>query len=156
MTLTAEDVLKNLQAQYNRGVARRARRARKKQEAQPIGKKKRKAAKRAERNQRKRQRRSARKKAKAYLVKGYAAYLASPMWKAKRREAIKHYGAACQGCGFNEKLNVHHKHYRTLGVEAMDDLEVLCEACHELRHEDKVFLSDPLSARFREFVSSMG
>lgn len=71
----------------------------------------------------------------------YAAYLKSPAWKAKRKEAIAFHGTTCQRChtplgqGMTTYyLRVHHKSYAHLGNEPMEDLEVLCLGCHEQHH----------------------
>lgn len=62
-------------------------------------------------------------------------YLQSPVWKAKRLEALQHHGATCRRCG-EPGNDVHHKTYaRTGGSELMDDLEVLCRECHEAHHQ---------------------
>jgi len=66
-------------------------------------------------------------------------YLASPVWKAKREEALAFYGCKCNRCGeFGN--DVHHKTYeRVGGMEKMEDLEILCRECHEAHHSvDKV------------------
>lgn len=61
-------------------------------------------------------------------------YLKSPVWQAKRVEALSHYGSICNRC--KEYGNdVHHKTYeRWGGNELMQDLEVLCRGCHEAHH----------------------
>lgn len=82
----------------------------------------------------------------------YREYMVSQRWKRKRRKAIKFYGSKCQQCGASGKLYVHHKNYKHLGNEQMEDLEVLCLFCHEDRHADKVLSSDPMSVEFREIV----
>lgn len=65
----------------------------------------------------------------------HRAYLASPVWKAKRGEALAFYGCKCNRCG-EWGNDVHHKTYeRTGGNELMEDLEVLCRECHEAHHD---------------------
>jgi 1-aminocyclopropane-1-carboxylate deaminase/D-cysteine desulfhydrase-like pyridoxal-dependent ACC family enzyme len=61
----------------------------------------------------------------------YNNYINSLEWQAKaaQRKALDLY--TCQTCGATERLEVHHKHYRTLGNESMDDLITLCRDCHE-------------------------
>lgn len=64
----------------------------------------------------------------------YRAYLASPLWKAKRQQALEHYGCICMRCG-EYGSDVHHKTYeRVGGNELMEDFEVLCRDCHEAHH----------------------
>lgn len=66
----------------------------------------------------------------------YRAYIASPVWKAKRGEALAFYGCICNKCcGWGNE--VHHKTYeRVGGNEKMEDLEVLCRECHEAHHRN--------------------
>lgn len=80
---------------------------------------------------------------------GFRKYLASAVWKAKRRAAIEAAGNQCEGvreveggdaffrfwydvrCISRENLTVHHKTYaRFGGAELPEDLEVLCKDCH--------------------------
>lgn len=61
-------------------------------------------------------------------------YLKSPLWRAKRIEALTFYGSKCSRCG-NEGGDVHHKTYaRTGGNELIQDLEIICRPCHESHH----------------------
>ena len=62
-------------------------------------------------------------------------------------------GYFCERCGDNRKgfLNVHHKHYRTLGNENINrDLAVLCRNCHAEYHS--IFGSEPDEFTFNKFV----
>lgn len=64
----------------------------------------------------------------------YRAYLESDAWKRFRVKAIKATASRCERCGawkFDHELQVHHLHYKTLGNESLEDVEVLCLACHE-------------------------
>lgn len=64
----------------------------------------------------------------------HRAYLQSPVWKVKRQEALTHYGCICGRCG-EYGSDVHHKTYdRVGGNERLEDLEVLCRACHDAHH----------------------
>jgi len=60
-------------------------------------------------------------------------YLQSPAWKAKRMEALESYGCVCNRCG-KYGNDVHHKTYKRVGNEHLEDLEVLCRDCHEAHH----------------------
>lgn len=61
-------------------------------------------------------------------------YLCSPVWKAKRQEALGFYGCICNRCE-ESGSDVHHKTYaRVGGNELMEDLEVLCRDCHKAHH----------------------
>lgn len=84
---------------------------------------------------------------------GYYKYIQSPEWRLKRAAALYHYGEKCCSCGVKRDLQVHHKHYRTLGREAMRDLEVLCRNCHSAVHEKEGKLPmDGVSREFRQIV----
>ena len=64
----------------------------------------------------------------------YRSYLCSPVWQAKRIEALTHYGAICNRCR-EHGTDVHHKTYKRVGGnELMADLEILCRSCHEAHH----------------------
>lgn len=61
----------------------------------------------------------------------YARYIRSPEWAEKRAYALSRSGGKCQRCTHKTGLEVHHRHYRSLGNEQPEDLEVLCKACHQ-------------------------
>jgi hypothetical protein len=82
----------------------------------------------------------------------YLRYLAGKKWKAKRQEALNHYGHACTICGSKHGLQVHHLQYTMLGHEPMTHLNVLCAGCHGLEHEDKYPSQDVLSKQFRATI----
>lgn len=89
---------------------------------------------------RKKPRRRIKRKPKHNRFKSYAEFLQSKSWASKRKHALAYHGHVCQTCGATDTLHVHHKHYRKpLGHESMKDLQVLCAACHELEHEEKLF-----------------
>jgi hypothetical protein len=71
----------------------------------------------------------------------YQAYLASPQWRAKREEILSARGRAWERCGRTVDLQIHHTHYRTLGNERPEDLEVLCPPCHEQADEERAAAS---------------
>jgi len=62
----------------------------------------------------------------------YKAYLQSDAWKEKRKQKLIYSNYECQICCSKRDLQVHHKHYRNIGYETLDDLIVLCKTCHEL------------------------
>jgi hypothetical protein len=64
----------------------------------------------------------------------YQKYIQSMDWYQKRKEALAHYGNKCAKDGSGAcfgPLQVHHKHYRSLGNEKMGDLVVLCKRHHD-------------------------
>lgn len=60
----------------------------------------------------------------------YIAHLRSAEWKALRQSALRRAKFSCERCAAKGYLEVHHKHYRTLGAETLDDVEVVCKTCH--------------------------
>lgn len=104
------------------------------------------------RKKRKRNKRQLRQEER-FVRLDYYVYLASPAWSKKRRRFIREAGGKCQTCGSNKRLQVHHKHYRTLGRERRRDVRVLCDDCHSLEHEqDGVAATDELSEDFRKMM----
>jgi 5-methylcytosine-specific restriction endonuclease McrA len=69
----------------------------------------------------------------------YQAYINSAAWHTKRRELIKTLGGHCEHCNATEEIQVHHKHYRTLGAEQPEDVTLLCRLCHARIHQDTPF-----------------
>jgi hypothetical protein len=69
----------------------------------------------------------------------YKKYMSSYQWKEKRLEKIKLVKWKCERCGKSYQyrsrhLQCHHKTYKRLGCELMEDLEILCCVCHGLEH----------------------
>jgi predicted HNH restriction endonuclease len=58
--------------------------------------------------------------------------LKSERWKHLRADAIAETGGRCEACGYfgRQRLRLRHKHFRTLGQETRDDVELLCPWCH--------------------------
>ena len=73
----------------------------------------------------------------------YQDYLMSEHWLRKREAAREYYGDSCCFCNDRNNLQVHHRHYRTLGREAMTDLSVLCDDCHGHHHTRKKLTPEP-------------
>jgi 5-methylcytosine-specific restriction endonuclease McrA len=47
-----------------------------------------------------------------------------------RALALAAVGYRCERCGGSGRLELHHKHYATLGRESLRDVEMLCRKCH--------------------------
>jgi 5-methylcytosine-specific restriction endonuclease McrA len=72
---------------------------------------------------------------KKFLAMPYAEYLETDHWQATRRRALRYYGYKCHRCLASSQLEVHHKHYNSIGQESHRyDLEVLCRDCHQDEH----------------------
>ena len=87
------------------------------------------------------QRRKARTAARAPWNVRHAAHLNSKVWARIRQKVIVRDYGMCAGCG-QPGRDVHHIHYRTLGVETGEELVLLCRPCHEKEHS-----VSPLSKR---------
>jgi 5-methylcytosine-specific restriction endonuclease McrA len=65
----------------------------------------------------------------------YDRALASDRWRQLRTRVLAERGYACERCGMTlTPLDLHHLHYRTLGEETPDDVELLCHRCHDNQH----------------------
>jgi hypothetical protein len=60
----------------------------------------------------------------------YGVYLASPVWRTIRNEALRRDDFRCAKCGRRRDLEVHHLTYRRVGAESPEDLVTLCGSCH--------------------------
>ena len=67
----------------------------------------------------------------------YTAYLSSPQWAEFRGKALLYHGRRCARCrrkehqlGVGEWLEVDHLTYERAGEELLDDVQILCNACH--------------------------
>jgi hypothetical protein len=72
---------------------------------------------------------------KQFALHDYQAYLQTDHWRQLRRDALKYYGESCLLCGRKTGINIHHRHYNSLGCEGIHDLTVLCKTCHEKFHD---------------------
>jgi len=74
--------------------------------------------------------------------RNYLNYLRTPEWNEIRTAARRRARWKCEresplGPRHEGPLEVHHRHYRTLGYESLDDVEVLCRRCHHNRNVPK-------------------
>jgi hypothetical protein len=74
------------------------------------------------------------KRLEALGYQTYEAYLKSDHWQRVRRLKFARNGARCEECGGRSRLEVHHLSYDRLGRERLEDLKVLCRACHASAH----------------------
>lgn len=61
----------------------------------------------------------------------YKKYLASREWALKREAVRKRSGNKCERCGLNPQEAVHHLTYTNVGNEPLEDLQAVCNPCHE-------------------------
>jgi len=72
----------------------------------------------------------------------YNRVLNSVEWKIRRHRMIAAAGG-CERCYLiTRKLELHHKHYDSLGNESDDDIEVLCAACHREADREREQLTE--------------
>ena len=80
----------------------------------------------------------------------YYDYLRSSQWQEKRRLALEFYGYNCGLCGSKFNLQVHHRNYRNIFKESMEDLMLLCDSCHRRFHKTKVWTNGKKSKYMRD------
>lgn len=64
----------------------------------------------------------------------YAAYLCSREWSEKREAVRERANGKCERCLVNDMDAVHHLTYARKYDESMDDLQAICNGCHEFTH----------------------
>lgn len=77
----------------------------------------------------------------------YEETLGSPRWKQLKWRRIMCANFCCEDCGRKYRgksvrgamkvFELHHRHYRNVGQEELEDVKVLCSICHAIYH-DKV------------------
>ena len=66
----------------------------------------------------------------------YEQYRTTPEWAALRVQALLLAGYRCRLCNRDHgSLHVHHRTYERIGHEDIEDLTVLCPACHDAYHK---------------------
>jgi len=60
----------------------------------------------------------------------YQAYLASREWALLKRQVRERSGGKCERCGADQEAT-HHLTYERIGEERLEDLQAVCNACHE-------------------------
>jgi hypothetical protein len=62
-------------------------------------------------------------------------YYQTDHWRRLRRLAISRWQGRCALCNSSSgEMNVHHRHYQSLGAEVESDLILLCRMCHARHH----------------------
>jgi 5-methylcytosine-specific restriction endonuclease McrA len=67
----------------------------------------------------------------------HKAYMHSTRWHLLRATVLTQSNYECASCKSKHVLQLHHRHYQTLGCESVDDVIVLCKQCHEMLHVAK-------------------
>jgi hypothetical protein len=81
----------------------------------------------------------------------YQAYLCSREWSKKREAVRKRCGDKCERCGINKIDAVHHLTYARKYEERIEDLQGICNGCHEFIHGKSDV--DPKTGQARPFVA---
>lgn len=78
----------------------------------------------------------------------YLARLAAEGWRMEITPRIRNRAKGfCERCNHRaEILEVHHRHYETLGCESDDDLEALCPVCHDSADAERREYAEALAA----------
>ena len=61
-------------------------------------------------------------------------YLKTEHW-IKFRKEVRKLRKVCEICGSDKRLNVHHRHYRTVGRENFGDIYLVCKYHHKKLHK---------------------
>ena len=77
-----------------------------------------------------------RKSKKSFYRERYYEYLKSDGWEKIRTNMIS-IQPNCQKCNSKYELQVHHKTYKNIFKENLEDLEILCKKCHRAKHDIK-------------------
>lgn len=64
----------------------------------------------------------------------YESYIQSEDWKRKRQERLDFAMYCCELCSSPNEIEVHHRTYKNLGDERLNDMIVLCKICHSIFH----------------------
>lgn len=70
-----------------------------------------------------------------------------------RTQLLAKFDRKCQRCSASLNMAtgvVHHRHYRTFGHETLDDVALLCDACHTAIHE--LSMSNSLTVKDADLV----
>jgi 5-methylcytosine-specific restriction endonuclease McrA len=68
---------------------------------------------------------------------GHAEVLRTNRFAALRKQRLRVAGGKCERCRRSDQLQLHHRHYASLGAEQLDDVEILCEDCHRAATEQQ-------------------
>lgn len=73
----------------------------------------------------------------------YDEYLQSPHWKDVRvRYWASRMPKSCKGCGRKDGLELHHRTYKRLGNEWLQDLIPFCRNCHQRTHDEEKLIKE--------------
>lgn len=75
----------------------------------------------------------------------YRQTLKSSRWRVLKFRRLMHADFRCERCRRNlrgltvtsamRRCDLHHRHYRTVGREGLEDVMILCRLCHRVEHD---------------------
>jgi len=71
----------------------------------------------------------------------YKKAISSQHWKDLRNTKYQEQSGRCQGCGkpfIISRMELHHLHYKTLGEERSQDVELTCKPCHLIADRKRI------------------
>lgn len=74
----------------------------------------------------------------------YKEYLQSDHWGFVKAKKLYFCKKQCCICESKSRLEVHHKTYKNLGKEDLDDLIIVCRICHQSIHDEQDRTGRPL------------
>ena len=81
-------------------------------------------------------------KLKSLKINNYKTYLESQHWQDLKKKYYKsklvkkiNNKIVCFSCEQSKPLSLHHKTYKRMGNEKLNDLVLLCQDCHDLAHK---------------------
>lgn len=83
----------------------------------------------------------------------YKEYLLSTHWRQFRKQILS-IRNKCQNCGGRNNLNLHHKHYKSIGKEKNEDIIVLCKICHNNFHKKKKWIKKYRQNKVLDFTGT--
>jgi len=82
-------------------------------------------------------------KSEDFVNMPYQEYLKTDHWIRVSILAKENADNKCQLCNSNGHLHTHHRTYKNLGHEKLNDVIVLCQACHEKFHNIQPQINGP-------------
>lgn len=80
----------------------------------------------------------------------YSDYLRSDYWRRVRWIVFNDSDLRCRVCNSIGPLQAHHRDYSSIGKERLSDLLCLCDACHQIFHENRVLIREQYSDRMND------
>ena len=86
--------------------------------------------------------------------KSYNEYMASSLWRRRRKQILKRANYMCESCKIRKATQVHHKTYKHLFNEYPNELIALCGTCHLQKHD--LLTEEYIEKKSTELLKSTG